>query len=367
MTDEKTSAAGLQQWVDSIGKPTLEVKIVLSVLFLAWLIGTGYLFCCDLVWEFRLLRWEQVSGVMISNRERPVRNGKNTKQVSEIAYQYQYRGKTYISNRILYGLTWFPSGVRAGDRRRILVNPEDPSESAAMIWFRKPYYRLYDYIPEFFLLGLGSLFTVVGLLEMRRRKITVPETFHAELKSLPERFRIPAGGEQELALPPEDWENGRGWRLPQKKHPVLTCFCFVALIAVPGIVIILDWKTPVWGLLIFGLVWLFCAILRPFGPVLDFQEKKLFFALRYWPGKIKLGWNIAFADLKSLHLIPAPSGSLGDSRMIMLHAIREDGISVRLGQFARCDLAQWLEFLPQLAQKLGGLPIYCMEKPRRKA
>ena len=103
-------------------------------------------------------------------------------------------------------------------------------------------------------------------------------------------------------------------------------------------------------------------ILKPFGPVLDFQEKKLFFALRVRPGKIKLGGNIAFADLQCLHLIPASGGSLGDSRMIVLHAVRKDGISIVLGQFARRDLAQWLEFLPQLAQELGGLPIYCLEK-----
>ena len=57
MADEKTSAAELQHWVDSIGKPTLADKIVLSALFLAWLAGTGYLFSCDLVWELRLLRW----------------------------------------------------------------------------------------------------------------------------------------------------------------------------------------------------------------------------------------------------------------------------------------------------------------------
>ena len=119
MADEKTSAADLQHWVDSIGKPTLADKIVLSALFLAWLAGTGYLFSCDLVWELRLLRWEQVPGIMISNRERTVRDGKNSRQVSEIAYQYRYRGKTYASNRILYGKTWFPSGVRAGAGRRI--------------------------------------------------------------------------------------------------------------------------------------------------------------------------------------------------------------------------------------------------------
>lgn len=366
MADETTSAAELQQWVDSIGKPSLVVKIALSVLFLAWLIGTGHLFCLDLVWEIRLLRWEQVSGVMIANRERTVRDGKNTKRVSEIAYQYRYRGKTYISNRILYGLTWFPSGVRAGDRRRILVNPANPSESAAMIWFRKPYYRLYDFIPQFFLLGFGLLFTVVGLSEMRRRKITVPETFRAELKSLPDGFRIPADRGYELALPPEDWESGRGWRLPMKKHPVMTGFIFIALIAVPGIVIILDWKTPVWFLLIFGLLYFYYVILLPLGPVFDFQEKKLFFAFRFRQGKIPPDRKFSFADLKCLRLISVPGGSLGDSRMILLDAVREDGISVRLGLFARRDLAQWLEFLPQLAQKLGGLPIYCMEKSRRK-
>ena len=303
---------------------------------------------------------------MISNRERTVRDGKNTRQVSDIAYQYRYRGKTYASNRILYGKTWFPSGVRAGAGRRILVNPANPSESAAMIWYRKPYYRLLDYLPQLFLLGFGSLCTVVSLREMRRRKITVPETFHAELKSLPEGFRMPAGGEYELALPPEDWENGRGRRLPLKKHPGINCFCFAVLIVVPGIVIILNWKTPVWGLLIFGLLWIYYVILRPFGTVLDLQEKKLFFALRVRPGKIKLGGNIPFADLQCLLMIPASGGSLGDSRMIVLHAVRKDGISVTLGQFARRDLAQWLEFLPELAKKLGDLPIYCMEKPRRK-
>ena len=35
-------------------------------------------------------------------------------------------------------------------------------------------------------------------------------------------------------------------------------------------------------------------------------------------------------------------------------------------QFARRDLVQWLESLPQSAQKLGGLPIGCMEKPGAK-
>ena len=155
MPDQKTSAAELQHWVDSIGKPTLAVKITLGLLFLAWFAGTVYLFGSDLVWEIRLLRWEQVPGVMVLNREKNVRNGERTKQVSEIAYRYQYRGKSYVSNRILYGKTWFPTGVKAGAGRRVLVNPANPSESAAMIWYRKPYYRLFDFILNFFLMILN--------------------------------------------------------------------------------------------------------------------------------------------------------------------------------------------------------------------
>ena len=363
MSEEKTSAAGLQQWADSIGKPTLPVKISLGLLFFAWLVGTGYLFSLDLVWEIRLLRWEQVPGIMVLNREKTVRDGKNTRQISEIACKYQYRGKTYISTRILYGKTWFPSWVKAGHSRRVLVDPSNPSESAVMLWYRKPYYRLLDFLPQFFLLGFGLLFTVVGLLEMRRRKITVPETFHGEVKSLPAGF-VPADGGYELALPPKDWENGRGWRLPLKKHPVMNCFAFAAMIAVPGTVIILNWRTPLWFLVIFGFVYFYFTILVPLGPVLDFQKKELFFAFRYQLG-IKHPGRISFADLKCLHLIPGRNGSLGDNRRIVLCAVREDGRSFRIGEFARRDLEQWLEFLPLLAQKLGGLPIYCLEKHRR--
>lgn len=70
--------------------------------------------------------------------------------------------------------------------------------------------------------------------------------------------------------------------------------------------------------------------------------------------------------MKCLHLIPAQGGSLGDNRMIMLHAVREDGISVRLGQFAWRNLAQWLELLPQLAQNSAGCRSIAWRNPAKK-
>ena len=119
----------------------------------------------QLHWQLRINNWVKCRGTILKNNY--ISKGK--KRYSEIYYSYQFDGKTFYGNKIICGEKTFPRNVKPGTERSILVDPDNPDRSAAMVYYTTTG-NLLRFTPPFVLL----FFALLPLLELRKNKKMIP-------------------------------------------------------------------------------------------------------------------------------------------------------------------------------------------------
>ena len=305
----------------------------------------------QLHWQYRINNWIKCRGTILKNNY--ISKGK--KRYSEIYYSYQFDGKNFYGNKIICGESIFPRNVKPGTERSILVDPDNPERSAAMVYYTTTG-NLLRFTPPFVFL----FFALLPLLELRKNKKRIPpgcpdnlirylqnvsqeELHHA---SRMHHIIFSVNG---IALtdPPVQDNNCIFFkvRTTNSQLVLLTSLCavhfaaayFASALVIPGI--------------LYLLLLLFC-FLKP-TLVIDFSQKKIYRRNMLLLNK-KSKQELAFDRIHHycLHI-----HTCGNQWIAHLHAVSTDGKMHCLIKAAFKKTELLLEQLPQICSKTGNQPI----------
>ena len=354
-TEKRREITDIESWANEALRPPTSVKIFLIAAILT-MAGFGMWEMAEQMrWDKQIKTWDKVDGVILKNTTKQVPDGKRTKTVPDVEYKYTYKGKTCYGTRIVYDSSMFPD-LKVGQKRQVIVNPENPQECAIMFWYRGMWGMIRWVECTFFYLvslGLG----IALCCTLFQKKAIVPEKLKNYMASIPpERFYAALDIEKsaaalnniELLGKMEYLQDGR-FGVIRKKVSALTYILWgsVFLLAVTiSIFIPLCWIMAVCiGFVIYTLY-------VPRMTVFDFQEKRFFCCKNFHPEKAEKEQSFSFSDVD--HLCCRVSG-----RFIGVFAVTRDGSQVPLFNASRKHLDQLFETLPELAEKMGRLTITC--------
>ncbi len=360
------TVSGIQQWADKVLQPSRTTLIVsgLAAVILLVIVSVGlYL---QLRWDKYIRTWDKADGIILRNETRRVRSGKSTRLVSEVEYQYTYQGKRYFGTRIAYDSEHFPR-LAVGTHRQVIVNPADPQDCAIMIWYR----GYGGFIDRFlittlvFLAALGAL--AVFFRHLAWKRTIVPEELEAYLETFPPE-RLRAASEMKCRgreISPIEMRRPMEYRMEQH-YGVIRNRDWAVWGWVIGIPLILS----VIGAVYEPFVWIVVVILgiityyicRPRMTVFDFHEKKTFSCGRFAPEKFGKAKSLPFSEVDHLRCsyvvsIRGSGSKKSESRFFTLSAVERDGTVVPLCRVSTGNLRLLLDLLPELAEKMGHVPI----------
>ena len=348
----------VQELVRKIGRTSKADKVIPAIAFVILSLFSAAEIHKHILWAKRLNSWEQVDGVILKNERKTIKSGRNRKTFSDLQYRYQYNGRIYTGKQIIYGSDDYPSWIKPGARRKILVNPANPEEAAAMVTYRGLPGKFFKY---FYLIFFGAAALVTGIIafaQFTRRPFEVPEKFLAyysknpppeqrpKVKSVPNGFNPMAfSGRHKI------YNDRYIVLLGDSSKTVKILMILPLLLVLPGAILGLH---AVWILAAF---WLFCAVITwiPVRLAFDLQDKKLYRCHFFNPDKLSRAKNISFADWKYLEISRYSAGKQGVR--LKVTAFTETGKQTVFCHTALKNLPLLLDLLPVLAEKTGNLPI----------
>ena len=353
----------VQKWADTRMKNPLLPKIF-AILGLLITLAFGIdSMCRQLVWNHRIRTWDKADGIILRNAIREIKSGRSTRKISDVAYSYTCRGKQYTGTRIVYDDESFPP-LKPGTHRQVIVNPDDPRDCAVMFWYRGYWWMLrWAGCAGWYLLALvcGAM-----LWSLRNKKIEVPDRLKEYL------LAFTAEELMELLEKEKRYTRGSGVPMPKRwemdlrsESCVIEERCSVMFILILWCVLCLG---SLWCLfaarilfpillypLLLGGLCLFVSLLC-LRTVLDFREKTIRIQRRWLPWKWCEMKTVPFAEIDHLVLSGmSPDG--GNAGVFTLNAYSADGTANPICRISKKNLPPLLEQLPDLAERLGHLPI----------
>lgn len=307
----------------------------------------------QLIWNEHIKNWDKVEGIILKNTTKRIPQGKRSKEIADVAYKYTYKGRQYDGTRIVYDSDSFPP-LKVGSKRQVIVNPDDPAECAVMFWYRGKWGML-RWIKSVFLY-LVSLFFAIGFARsFLQKKTTVPERLKNYINAIPpERFHAALNMENPAVVSGNielrqkmTYLHAERYGVIRKHVSRLSCFIWsiLFLLAVlTSVLVPLCWIAVV---ILGGVVY---SLSVPRMTVFDFQEKKIFFCRWFRPEKADRMRSLSFSAVDHLNC----QMLLGS---ISLFAVTHDGEKVPLCSVAPKRLELLFGLLPELAEKMGRLPI----------
>ena len=210
----------------------------------------------------------------------------------------------------------------------------------------------------FYLVSLG--FAILFFRAVFQKKINIPERLKNYINSIPaERFYAALDMEQpavalnniELRQKMEYQQNFRYGVIRQdvSKFTYIIWIVLLLLAVITSLFIPVCWITVI----IIGLV--VYSLYAPRMTVFDFQEKKFFCCKRFSPEKAEKMKALSFDKVDHLCCNTFFHGNKGQD--IGVFAVTRDGYKLPLFKVTRKRLDLLFELLPELAEKMGHLPI----------
>ena len=351
----------IQLWVDRVCRASRMERIISCA---AAIIMFVFGFCAmssQLVWNERVKNWDKVDGIILKNDIRHIQRAKGgSTEVSDVEYKYTYKGKNYRGTKIVYDSKSFPA-VKVGKKRQVIVNPDDPRQSAVMFKYRGHWgwTRYFECI--FFY--LASLLAGASFFRTLSRKTKeVPAKLKSYIASIPpERFYAaldmerPAQRSQAAVIEmshPLEYSLDHRYGIIRRRASWLSCLVFAVLFltAVAAAQVM-----PFCLIIAAGIGFIIYSSLLPRVAVFDFQEKKLFHCKRFVPEKSGKMKGIPFAEIDHLKCLACRGRHCGKS--IALLAIRRNGMPVEICQVPEKSFHLLFDMLPELAARMGNLPV----------
>ena len=348
----------IQLWVNHILRPSLAVKIIYAVAAIICL-GLGIWGMKEqLAWDDRIETWDKVDGIILKNTTKRVSSrGKGTKEVADVEYQYTYKGATYHGTKIVYDSDSFPD-LKVGTKRQVIVDPENPQNCAIMFWYRGKW-GLLRWMDCAVLYVLALLFSGMFLRTLFTKKRVVPERLKNYMNTLPaEQFHAALKMERramlynrvELRQKMEYLQSSRFGVIRENvsKTAVVLLGIWLLLTVTATIFIPACWiLVVISGLLVFSLY-------KPHVTVFDFQEKKILSGSRFHPEKLEHMEVLPFSEVDHLS---CERVWRKNGYQIGIFAVKRDGTKIPVCKASPRHLELLLELLPELAEKMGHLPI----------
>ena len=299
-----------------------------------------------------------MEGIILKNTTKRISDGKRSKVVADVKYKYTFKGKLYYGTRIVYDSNGFPD-LKVGTKRQVIVDSDAPQECAIMFWYRGCWGLLrWVECAFFYLVSLG--FAILFYHAVFQKKINIPERLKNYINSIPaERFYAALDMEHpavalnniELRQKMEYQQNFRYGVIRQdvSKFTYIIWIVLLLLAVITSIFIPVCWITVI----IIGLV--VYSLYAPRMTVFDFQKKKFFCCKRFSPEKAEKMKALSFDKIDHLCCNTLFHGNKG--QYIGVFAVTCDGYKLPLFKVTRKRLDLLFELLPELAEKMGHLPI----------
>ena len=313
--------------------------------------------CSQLAWNDYIKNWDKVDGVILKNTSKKVRSGKSYKRVADVEYQYTYKKRIYRGNRIVYDSKSFPD-LKVGKKRQVIVNPENPQKSAIMFWYRGHWGMIrWGECAFFYLVGL--ILAISFFRMVSRKEITVPAALKSYISSIsPERFHAalaierPAVSFSEVEMKHKmEYPHAYRYGVIQEKTSPITYIVFGVLLLLSVAVALI---IPLCWIVVIGIGFVFYSSYAPKVKVFDFQEKKLFSGKCFHPETAAKMKSVSFSGIDHLSCVLLRRNG---SRFVGIFAVKPDGTNIPICKVSRNRLDLLLELLPELASKMGNLPI----------
>ena len=371
----------LQMWVDKLRHSGKTMQTISSgvAAVASLLVGVGIMYN-QFMWDKNIRTWDKTDGIILIYEPDQVRDGDFFTSGARVKYKYTCKERQYNGTRIVYDSNSFPA-LKVGTHCQVIVNPANPQDSAVMVPDRG-YKGLFE---RYWLCGISYIASLVLLLNflfiLLRKKAIVPERLKKYLATIsPERFYAALNMEKptnfmicviKMREPMEYRQEQRYGIIWNKNRSCYWVFLFlpVAIIAsvivsqlIPSLALIL---ISFLGLIaVIGII--ICVLYFLFGPrmmVFDFQDKKFFCCRRFAPesfGEIKP--SCSFSDVDHLRCAFISMGKNAkyakyESEFFCLAAIRHDGTNMAICKVSKKDISLLFDLLPELAEKMGNLPI----------
>lgn len=348
----------IEEWIRKSTVAPLSQRIVLgSVTFITFFLFLLFLYE-QISWDQKLKTWDKVPCTILFNGKTMQGSGRNRKKVASVKYSYNYKGRSYQGNRIVYDSDIFPQWVKVGDKRTIIVNPLAPRESAVVFTW-KGYWFLLRYTSGFFMFAGSLFFGGLFLYSMKKHPPCLPENLLAYLHSFtPEKInalpilKLPRYVKSNLYMdfPAEEVEEDVLLIKGKKGITGLVIILFFILFFSVSAYFLHNPVIYIYTIFFFFLIFLhfnFPAVL-----VMDFRRKCFYRCKKYSPEKMPDVKKISFDEVDFLSLQTLPG-----TDEYLLCAVELNGMMSPLFKIRGKKLSTYGEILVVIAEKMGNLPL----------
>ena len=357
--DRTPEIPDVRLWANNILRPGTGDKVISGIGALLTLSLAVYFMCGQLSWDRRIEMWDKVDGIILKNEVKTVVSSRRRKQeIADVEYEYVYNGRTYRNTRIVYDSKNFPA-VKVGTKRQVIVNPDKPQDSAVMFQYRNRMGLLFRYGSSGLLYLCSAILFIIFIKMLTVRKIEVPSQLVSYISAIPlERFLSAAKMEKLNNLHAPQMNKPMEY-LPGRRYGIIKEGAF----AVTGIIWILMLLPAVAAAIFNPGLWIIVIMLGAVCflrsvsnvTVFDFHEQKFFRGKKFDPQKTEKLKFVSFSEID--HLSCRLSYIHQANRQIALLAVKHDGSAIPLCQVTPKHFNTLLELLPELAEKMGKLPI----------
>ena len=354
--EKQRTIPDVELWANNVLRSSNAVKIIwVAAALITFSLGVWEM-TEQLMWDKRIKTWDKVDGIILKNTTKRISYGKRTEIVADVEYKYTFKGKLYYGTKIVYDSDSFPD-LNPGTKRQVIVDPGNPQKCAIMFWYRG-YWGLIRWVKCIFLYLMSLGFAILFFRAVFQKKVNIPESLKNYINTIPaERFYAALDMEQpavalnniELRQKME-FQNSRYGIIRQDVSKfTYIVWCVLLLLAVSiSLFIPMCWITVI--IIGFEVYFLY----TPRMTVFDFQEKKFFCCKYFNPEKAEK--MKAFSFDKVDHLC-CNACFRGNRQFIGVFAVTHDGDKLPLFKVTRKHLDLLFELLPELAEKMGHLPI----------
>ncbi len=305
-------------------------------------------------WERKIASYDHVKGELLSHNRVRRGSGRSRRTVSEIKYRFNYKNHQYTGDDIVYGEDDFPP-YKKGRVINIIVNPHDPSDSAAMVYFSSP---LLKYGMAIFFAVIAAVMLMIILFKLLKSAAAPPQKFIDYVDAFPAEKIEQLRQKDIKVIEAPKFELAGSIKYKYQHFAVITnsigksaeiIFFILIFMNVIGAI-----ATSQLIILIPAAVLLFIAfIIRPKKIIFDLIEKRFHSVRSFNFSKNKVFHD--FKDIEFLTIVPMLKTKGGLN--FTLFAVKNDGAAIYITQLSPGQINRLCDVTLEVASILDNPPV----------
>ncbi|MBR1965496.1 MAG: DUF3592 domain-containing protein [Lentisphaeria bacterium] len=311
-------------------------------------------FCQTRQWDKKASSYDHVQGILLKHDRVTRRSGRNRRTVSEIEYSFKYKGVQYTGNKIAYGEKDYPYR-KSGKVINIIVNPSQPEDSAAMIYYGS---NMSKYASSISLGIFWAILLIIAVTFLLTSKTALPQKFIDYCESVPPEKR------EELRSKPLSFCGIAKYTLngsiKYKYHTyaIITSgvgkiadfiFFIILITNITGAIITQQVLILIPAAVLFFII----LISRPVKVIFNLAEKTFTYKKFLTPAPTEN--THSFDDISFLCITPKHHSKGG--LHFALYIVKNDNEAIYITQVQPAQLAKLCNVAVELAELLGNVPL----------